>query len=67
MQADVDEWVVPEQFDSVAVYNAFNEHAYWGTATGAGVGWFSVSNAQDLSYNSVSMVILSFLLNALLS
>lgn len=53
---DVEEFVSPDQWDGVAVYNAFTEHAYWGTSEAAGVGWFSVNHNTDLAYGSDPVV-----------
>lgn len=50
--------VTAENWDGVAVYNAFTEHAYWGNVSpgGVGVGWFSVQHCPDLSYGSDPVV-----------
>ena len=53
---DVAKYVTPDQWDGVAVYNAFDAHAYWGNSDGAGVGWFSVNHREDLNYRDDALV-----------
>lgn len=58
MMDDVNEWVSPEEYDGVAVYNAFEANAYWGTSidTDAGTGWFSVAKSEDVGPDSWAIV-----------
>jgi hypothetical protein len=53
---DVSEYVSADQWDTVAIYNAFTEHAYWGISEAAGVGWFSVNHRTDVCYQCDAVV-----------
>ena len=53
---DAAQYVSPDQWDGVAVYSAFTEHAYWGTSEAAGVGWFSVNHRTDLGPHDDAIV-----------
>lgn len=53
---DVSKYVSEDQWDTVGVYNAFTEHAYWGVSEAAGVGWFSVNHRTDVCYDCDAVV-----------
>ncbi|GGL15139.1 RICIN domain-containing protein [Mangrovihabitans endophyticus] len=50
---DVDQFLHPQEWDGVFIYNAFREHAYFsgGSPGPFNTGWSSVNARDDLGYN----------------